>query len=108
MDKMPQELEFKAWGISKIAVRNIVVFFIVCLISAIGFLSKVIVVQNDELNRVYRERLQDKDAEALKIEQLKNESLETLIKLNDIIVKQENIRNQIRDARSSLKRIKQR
>ena len=105
MEKTPQEREFQAWGLSKLAVRNIVVFFIICLISAMAIMARVIQAKDDEVRQVYRELIREKDAGAIKIEQLKNENLETLIKINDIIVKQDGIMRKIHAAKSRLKKI---
>lgn len=101
----PQELEFKAWGLSKIAVRNIVVFFILTLLTAITTLSRVVVALNDEKRETTRELLNCKDQNALKIEELKNENLRTVLRLNELLVNQSQIKDEIRDAKSTLQQV---
>lgn len=53
---LPQQKEFKAWGLSSLAIRNIVVFFICCLITAIAYLARVVQVQ-DTHNHVLNDKL---------------------------------------------------
>lgn len=103
--KTPQELEFQAWGLSKIAVRNIVVFFILTLLTAITILAKTIVVLNQEKQAVFEELIKCKDKGALKIEELKNENLQTVLKLNEVSQSHGQIREDIKEARKSLNSI---
>lgn len=105
MEETPQETEFRSWGLSKIAVRNIVVFFILTLLTAITTLSRVVVVQNKEKQDLFRELLKAKDQGALKIEELKNENLRTVLKLNELLVNQSQIREEIRDTKQTLQQV---
>jgi len=101
-----QELEFQIWGLSRIARRNIIVFFILCLISAIAALSRVIVIQNQQLQQVNQQLLNSKDQGALKIEELKNENLKTILRINELLIRQDQIREEIRSAKTTLNEVK--
>ena len=103
-----QEQEFRAWGLSQIAVRNIVVFFIISLITAIGALSRVIVELANERKAVEAELIKSKDQAAIKIEQLKNENLETYLKLHELLQKQQRTDNEIKATQEVLKRVQNR
>lgn len=98
-----QEVEFRAWGLSKIAVRNIVVFFILSLFVAIGSLARVIVSLSGELREANKQIMLAKEQTAEKIEALKNENIETVIKLNDAFILQAKIRDEIEATRNALK-----
>ena len=104
--KTPQEMEFKAWGLSKIAVRNIVVFFILTLLSGIGLLAKTVIVLNEEKAQVFNELLKCKDQGALKIEELKNENLQGVLKLNEVLQNQDKILEDLREAKKALQDVK--
>ena len=78
-----QTKEFEAWGLSKGAVRNIVVLFIVVLISGITTLFGVIIRQ-DERHRRQLERLEQLNRECYEehrktVERLKNEQEKMII-----------------------------
>jgi len=107
-NKTPQELEFRAWGLSKIAVRNIVVFFILTLLSAIGVLSKTIVFLHDKKEAVEQALIRSNEEKSKKIEELKNENLQTYLKLHEVLIKQEAINKELVDARETLKTIQKR
>jgi len=108
MQQLPQEMEFNAWGLSKIAVRNIVVFFILTLLTAIMALSRVIVTQHDQISELYKQQLIDKDRAAQKIEELKNETIKTVDRLNATIYNQVQIREEIKDTKQTLTRVQKR
>ena len=103
--KTPQEMEFQAWGLSKIAVRNIVVFFILTLLAGISILGKTIIVLNQEKQALFDELIKCKDKGALKIEELKNENLQTVLKLNEVSQNQGDIKEELKETRKSLNAI---
>ena len=96
---LQQSKEFAAWGLSKLAVRNIVVFFFACLISAVAYLFT----ENNRLNRELLKRSDDKTA---KVEELKNENFKTLLKLQEAFQKQAEILARIQEAEREMKRLK--
>ncbi len=98
---LQQEKEFAAWGLSKLAIRNIVVFFFACLIGAVVYLFQ----DNARLNREILKRSDEKTA---KIEELKNENFKTLLKLNSALEKQAEISARIQEAEKSLSVTKKR
>ena len=104
--KTPQEMEFQAWGLSKIAVRNIVVFFILTLLSGIGLLAKTVIVLNNEKAEVFNELLKCKDQGAIKIEELKNENLQGVLKLEEVLRKQDAIREELTEAKKALSELR--
>jgi len=103
-----QEQEFRIWGLSKLAVRNIVVFFILTLLSAIGALAKVIVVIEGKREATEKALIESKEQAAVKVEELKNENLQTFIKLHEVLQKQERIREELQETRETLKTIQKR
>lgn len=98
-----QEQEFRIWGLSKLAVRNIVVFFILTLLSGIATLAKVIVVLDNKREMVEAALIRSKEQQAAKVEELKNENLQTFLKLHEVLQKQEQIHQELFNARATLK-----
>ena len=96
---LQQSKEFAAWGLSKLAVRNIVVFFFACLIGTVVYL-------NQENNRLNRELLKRSDEKTAKVEELKNENFKTLLKLQEAFQKQAEILARIQEAEREMKRLK--
>jgi len=96
---LQQEKEFAAWGLSKLAVRNIVVFFFACLIGTVIYL-------NQENNRLNRELLKRSDEKTAKVEELKDQNFKTLLKLQEAFQKQAEIQAQIQEAEREMKRLK--
>ena len=89
---LPQIKEFEAWGLSKIAVRNIVVFFICCLIAAIGIMARVIHVLNAEKSEQYQKLVECKELVAVTVEKLKEEQL---IRMDSFYRRQEITNNKL-------------
>lgn len=106
--KLPQEAEFNAWGLSKIAVRNIVVFFILTLLVAISTLARVIVMQHKEVTDLHQQMLIEKDKSAQKIEQLKDETMKILQGLNRALENQGDIKREIQDTKQTLNKVQKR
>ncbi len=106
--KIPQELEFRAWGLSRIAVRNIVVFFILTLLSAIGVLAKTIVFLHDKKEAVEHELIKINKEKSQKIEELKNENFQIYLKLQEVLIKQELINKELHETKQTLKTIQRR
>ena len=98
---LQQEKEFAAWGLSKLAVRNIVVFFFACLIGTVVYL-------NQENNRLNRELLKSSVDKTATVERLKDENFKTLLKLNSALEKQAEILARIQEAEKSLNSTKKR
>lgn len=96
---LQQEKEFAAWGLSKLAIRNIVVFFFACLIATVVYL-------NQENNRLNRELLKRSDEKTAKVEELKDQNFKTLLKLQEAFQKQAEIQATIKEAEREMKRLK--
>lgn len=92
---LQQEKEFKAWGLTRLAVRNIVVFFVIVETLAIIALSKVIIEQQRKHDEVQRVLVDTKERAAEKIEQLKNEQIETMREMGKIIERQTQLEHDI-------------
>ena len=105
---LQQEKEFAAWGLSRVAIRNIVVFFIIAELLAIGALSKIVLEQQKLRDQDKHELIKAKDEAALKIEQLKNEQIQSMQNLEAITDQQRDLDNKIRDLSVKVQRVKKR
>ena len=93
---LPQQHEFSAWGLSKLMVRNIVVAFIVCLLTAVSSLFAVIIKLDDQ-QRTDRAEWQAeiarfREENAKKIEALKNEQLDIMRKYGESLSRERELR----------------
>lgn len=105
--RLPQELEFIAWGLSKIAVRNIVIFFIITLMGAISALSWVVVLLFKENNSLNKEILIQATESAQRYQDLQNENLKNQVRINEVLLKQREIRHDIEEAQTTIETVKE-
>jgi len=105
---LEQQKEFNAWGLSKLAIRNIVVFFIVAQMSAIGYLLRVVFVVEEKRERLEQALVKSKDDAAIKIEQLKKEHENDLKMFNLLIQKQLEIQQRLNRAMQDVNQIRKR
>lgn len=103
---LQQEKEFSAWGLSKIAIRNIVVFFIIVELLAIVSLVKIVLQQQVLRDLDKQQLIETKQDNANKIEQLKNEQIKSIQELNRVIELQSELENEIKIVRNRIKNIK--
>lgn len=103
---LKQEQEFKAWGLARLAVRNIIVFFLIAETLAILALAKVIVEQQRKHDETQRVLVETKQRAADKIEQLKNEQISTIREMGKIIERQSELEHEISMMNSRLKKLK--
>lgn len=104
---LKQEQEFKAWGLTRLAVRNIVVFFLIVETLAIMALSKVIIEQQRKNDDIQRVLVETKERAADKIEQLKNEQIATIREMGKIIERQTQLEHDIALMNRRVQKIKQ-
>lgn len=97
-----QEQEFAAWGLSRLAIRNIILFFFAILLVIIAALCRVCVwLYHDKLEAERREA-QGKDEAARMINTLRLEQIEML---KQAMSRQEKIEDGLEDAKEQLKRL---
>ena len=101
-----QELEFKAWGLSKLTIQNIVVFFFVAQMAGIGYLCKVIIELEASRQSLQTELVKSKDQTAAKIEQLKVEHAADLRRFNEVVQKQLEFQQRLNSALTQMKKVR--
>lgn len=99
---LQQEKEFAAWGLSKLAVRNIIIFFFAVLLSIIGVLARVNLWLYQDKNEAERREAQCKDEAAQLINTLRLEQIEML---KQTMAKQEQIEQGLQDAKKKISRL---
>ena len=100
---LKQEQEFTAWGLSRLAVRNIVVFFILALFLTITVLwRQILVIQHQKDEAVKREILCKEESSRI-IDALRKEQLAMLAQA---LERQQKIEAEIRQAQNRLSRLK--
>lgn len=103
---LKQEQEFKAWGLAKLAVRNIIIFFLIAETLAIVTLANVIVEQQRKHDETQHVLVQTKEQAAQKIEQLKNEQIETIREMGRIIERQSKLEHDISAMNNRVQKLK--
>lgn len=103
---LKQELEFKAWGLSKLAVRNIVVFFLVAQMAGIAYLSKIIIELDDRRQNLQMQLVKSKEDTAAKVEQLKVEHAADLRRFNEVVQKQLEFQQRLNTALTEMKKVR--
>lgn len=103
---LKQEQEFKAWGLTRLAVRNIIVFFLIVETLAIVALSKVIIEQQKRNDDIQHVLVDTKERAANKIEQLKNEQIATIREMGKIIERQTQLEHDIASMNRRVQKIK--
>jgi len=88
IEKSEQEKEFDAWGLSKILVRNIVVGFIICLLSAIAYLSATIRTKESLNKQLQCELIICKEDATRQVERLKDQQIKLMEQISAIYEKQ--------------------
>lgn len=101
---LQQEKEFNAWGLSKIAVRNIVVFFICLLIMACGVLVRVAVVLDNQRRDSDNRLIECKELAIEAVTKFKDEQLDMM---RNFYLRQDTINNRLESLQRKLKRLKQ-
>ena len=101
---LQQEKEFNAWGLSKIAIRNIVVFFICLLICACGVLGRVAIVLDQQRR--------DSDNRLIKCKELATEAVakfkdEQIQQMREFYLRQDTINQRLNSLQRKLKRLQQ-
>lgn len=99
---LKQEQEFKAWGLSKIAVRNIVVFFFCLLISIIGVLARAYVLKDTERRESDLRLLECKELATEAVEKFKNEQLE---QMGLLLMRQDSLGKRLNQLTQRLKKL---
>lgn len=95
MNMLDQVKEFNAWGLSKLAIRNIIVFFFLIETVALVTLGKTIIHQQN-LRERDRVLFMEKDNEKAElVERLKNEQIAVIRELNNAIQRQQSLETQI-------------
>lgn len=103
---LKQEQEFKAWGLARLAVRNIIVFFLIVETLAIVALAKVIIEQQNKHDETQHALVKTKEQAAQKIEQLKNEQIQTIQEMGKIIDRQIKLEHEISEMNRRIKKFK--
>jgi len=106
IEKLEQEKEFDAWGLSKILVRNIVVGFIVCLLLAIGYLSATIRAKDSAIEQARAELIACKEDATRKVEQLKDQQIELMGQIGAIYEKQIQVERNVQATAKQIKKLK--
>lgn len=99
---LQQEKEFSAWGLSKLAVRNIIIFFFAVLLTIIAALARISVWLYQEVKSAQLRETQCKDASAQTINALRVEQLEML---KTTMAKQEEIEQGLQAAKRKIDKI---
>jgi len=105
-EPLEQEREFDAWGLSKLAVRNIVVFFIVALILAIMYLSATIRNKDAEKMKMQAELVMCKEDATKQVERLKDQQIKLMEQIGAIYQKQAEVERNVKQATKTLKKLK--
>lgn len=105
-EKLEQELEFDAWGLSKVLVRNIVVGFIVLLVSAVMYLSAIIRNKDAEKMKMQAELVMCKEDATKQVERLKDQQIKLMEQIGAIYQKQAEVERNVKQATKKLKSIK--
>lgn len=96
---LEQEKYFKAWGLSKIALRNLILFFFSILLIAIAVLSRVVVSLDQQKHDAVLQQIKCKEELAQMIDTLLREQIERLQQAMD---KQDRIDEQLRKTRATI------
>lgn len=104
--KLEQQLEFDAWGLSKILVRNIVVGFIVCLLAAIGYLSATIRNKDAALKQAQGELVICKEDATRQVERLKDQQIKLMEQISLIYEKQIEVERNVQATNRKIKSLK--
>lgn len=100
---LDQEKEYNAWGLSKIAVRNIVVFFLLSLMFTVTILWRENIRLQDERQSAVLREIQCKEEAARIIDTLRKEQIQML---TDAIEKQDKIEQDIEATQRRLAQLK--
>lgn len=100
---LKQEHEFNAWGLSKLAVRNIVVFFLLALILTITVLWREILVLRQEKDEATKREILCKEEASKIIDQLRKEQITML---SVALERQQKIEQEIRQAQEKLSKLR--
>lgn len=104
---LPQEVQYVILGLSRAAVKNIVILFILVLIGAIAALSWVVVFQNKEIKQLNQDVLEAQQNGATKYQELQSENLRTFIRLNELLMNQQQIKQDLRDTKETLQDVQE-
>jgi len=105
---LQQEREFTAWGLSRVAIRNIIVFFIIVELLAIVALVKIVMSQQ-ELREADKKQLVEAERNgAAKIEQLKNEQIQSIEEVARISMHQSELEAEIQRMTKLIEKLKKR
>lgn len=99
-------MEFDAWGLSKILVRNIVVGFIVCLLAAIGYLSATIRNKDAALRQAQGELIVCKEDATRQVERLKDQQIKLMEQIGAIYEKQIEVERNVQATNKKIKSLK--
>lgn len=105
-EKLEQEREFDAWGLSKLLVRNIVVGFIFALILAIVYLSATIRNKDAEKMKMQAELVMCKEDATKQVERLKDQQIKLMEQIGVIYQKQAEVERNVKQATKTLKKLK--
>ena len=96
---LEQERYFKAWGLSKIALRNLILFFFSILLIAIAILSRVVVTLDQQKHEAVQQQIKCKEEMAQTIGGLLREQIQ---RLQQAMEKQDRIDEQLRKTRAAI------
>jgi hypothetical protein len=105
IEKLEQEKEFDAWGLSKILVRNIVVGFIICLLSAIGYLSATIRNKDSVNKQIQGELIICKEDATRQVERLKDQQIKLMEQISAIYEKQVEVERNVQATNKKLRNL---
>lgn len=100
---LDQEKEYSAWGLSKIAVRNIVVFFLLTLMFTATVLWRENIRLQEERQKAVQREVQCKEEAARIIDLLRKEQIQML---TDAMNKQQKIEQEIEATQRRLAQLK--
>lgn len=96
---LEQERYFKAWGLSKIALRNLILFFFSILLIGIAILSRVVVTLDQQKHEAVQQQIKCKEEMAKTIDGLLREQIQ---RLQQAMEKQDKIDEQLRKTRAAI------
>lgn len=96
---LEQERYFKAWGLSKIALRNLILFFFSILLIGIAILSRVIVTLDEQKHEAVQQQIKCKEEMAQTIDGLLREQIQ---RLQQAMEKQDKIEEQLKKTRAAI------
>lgn len=99
---LQQEKEFAAWGLSKLAVRNIIIFFFAILLTATAALTRITVWLYQEAKAAERREMDCRNQSAEIINRLRVEQIDMLQKT---MVRQEEIEQGLQEAKRRLNKL---